>query len=72
MQKIRKNFDPNSSIGDGVHEFRRLVSSKLNNVDCTPGNSIYFSNTVTITIGGDAGSSPQLVYPLPLVQVEVM
>ena len=53
-----ENFDPNSSIGDGVHEFRRLVTSKLNNVDCTPDNSIYFSNTVTITIGGDAGSSP--------------
>ena len=54
----QENFDPNSSIGDGVHEFRRLVTSSLNNVDCTPDNSIYYSNTVTITIGGAGGSSP--------------
>ena len=34
------------------------MTSRLNNVDCTPDSSIYFSNTVTITIGGAAGSSP--------------
>ena len=53
---IRK-FRSNSSIGDGIHEFRRLVGSSLNNVDCTPDNSCYYSNTVTITIEA-GGSSP--------------
>ena len=30
-------------------------------MDCTPVNSIYYSNTVTITIGGAGGISPPVV-----------
>jgi hypothetical protein len=54
------NFDPAISIGDGIHEFRRLITATASSVTCTPTESIYYSNTVTITIGGAAGSSPPI------------
>ncbi|MBT6128129.1 MAG: hypothetical protein HOH47_05990, partial [Flavobacteriaceae bacterium] len=52
------SFDPQASIGDGVHEFRRLITATVSNVTCTPTDTLYYSNTVTITIGGTAGTSP--------------
>ena len=55
------NFDPPSTIGVGVHEFRRLVTSSLGSATCTPTSDLYFSNTVTLTVGGDAGISPNVI-----------
>ncbi|MDA8763762.1 hypothetical protein N9M92_06020, partial [Flavobacteriaceae bacterium] len=52
------SFDPQASIGDGVHEFRRLVTATVSGVTCTPTDTLYYSNTVTITIGGAGGTSP--------------
>ena len=52
------SFNPLASIGDGVHEFRRLITATVSSVSCSPTSSIYFSNTVTITIGAGVGSSP--------------
>ena len=55
------SFDPLASIGDGIHEFRRLITATVSTVTCSPTSSIYYSNTVTITIGGDVGSAPPVV-----------
>ena len=52
------SFDPLASIGDGIHEFRRLISATVSSVTCSPTNSIYYSNTVTLTIGAGVGSAP--------------
>ena len=54
------DFDPPPTLGVGVHEFRRLVTSTLGAATCSPTSDLYFSNTVTITIGGDAGVTPQV------------
>jgi hypothetical protein len=55
------NFDPPPTIGVGVHEFRRLVTSTLGSATCSPTNDLYYSNTVTLTVGGAAGLSPNVI-----------
>ena len=54
------DFNPPPTIGVGIHEFRRLVTSTLGTATCSPTSDLYYSNTVTLTVGGDAGITPEV------------